>query len=277
LRAANYYAGVRGRRDPGPFARFVVAACQDAEAHEPRWATGAEPPPATVLDVGAGFGAVAVPVARHGRRVTVVEPHPSMLDLLRSWAAEERVSDRIQVVAGAWPDCAGEVEQHDVVVCAHVLYPVEDVLAFLEALLLAARRACLITLRLNDSDPEIKDLFRELHGEDQVPQPGFGDLVAVLAALGLRFEASTYESDSTSSYADLDEAELLLAEALLVADDPARRASVRAWAQSTLTEEDGRLVRPRRRVLAGVALLRPPNLPHPAGLLRARPSYLGAW
>lgn len=255
-RAPSYYAAARARTGLDAFVRAVLAACDESESVDARWATGAEPAPAAVLDVGGGFGAVAIPVALTGRRVTVVEPHPSMLELLGEWAAQVRVSDRIRVVQAPWPLAAPGSERHDVVVCSHVLYPIDDVVPFVEALLAAARRACLVTLRLAGIEQAPAALFRELHGEDPVPQPGFGDLCAVLAQLGLPFEATTYESETTWSYADLDEAVTALAETLLAGGRPEAAGRIRAWAEATLVEEGGRLVAPRRRTLSGIVTLR---------------------
>ncbi len=256
-RSRNYYAAVRQRTEPDPFVRAVLEACREAESVDARWATGAEPPPATVLDVGGGFGAVAVPVALSGRRVTVVEPHPSMVQLLGEWATEEGVSDRVGVVQEPWPLAAPMREQHDVVVCSHVLYPIEDVVPFVRALVASTRRACLITLRLSGIEQAPAELFRELHGEDRVPQPGFADLCAVLFQEGLSFQSSTYETETTWSYADLDEAVAVLAESLLVAGRPEALARIRAWASQALVDEGGRLSTRRRRSMAGIATLVP--------------------
>ena len=256
-RSRNYYAAVRQRTGPDPFVRAVLDACREAESQGARWATGAEPPPATVLDVGGGFGAVAVPVALSGRRVTVVEPHPSMVELLGEWATEVGVSDRVGVVQEPWPLAAPMGEQHDVVVCSHVLYPIEDVVPFVRALVASARRGLLITLRLAGIEQAPAELFRELHGEDRVPQPGFADLCAVLLQQGLSFESSTYETETTWSYVDLDEAETVLAESLLVAGRPEALARIRAWASEALIDEGGRLSTGHRRSMAGIATLVP--------------------
>ncbi len=265
-RAGNFFEAVRRRQDPGPFVREVVAACQEAESHGPRQAAGAELSPATVLDVGGGFGAVAVPVAERGHPVTVVEPHPAMLELLVRWATEAGVRGRLRVIAAGWPEAASSVAPHDVVVCSHVLYPIEDVVPFVRALVAATRHACLITLRMAGIEQTPDQLFRELHGEDRVPQPGFGDLCGVLAAAGIPFEVTTFETEASWSYADLDEAEALLSEGLLVADRADARARVRAWAADVLRPSQGRLALPERRVLEGVATLRPvPATAEPGG------------
>ncbi len=255
-RAPSYYAAVRASTGPDAFIRAVLAACSESEAFDARWATGAEPMPATVLDVGGGFGAVAVPVALTGRRVTVVEPHSSMVELLREWTTEVGVSDRVRVVQAPWPLAAPGSERHDVVVCSHVLYPIDEIAPFVQALLAAARRACLITLRLSGIEQAPAALFREFHGEERVPQPGFGDLCALLAQLSLPFEATTYESESTWGYTDLDEAVEVLAETLLVGGRPEARERIRAWAEATLAKEGSRLVAPRRRTMSGIATLR---------------------
>lgn len=53
-----------------------------------RLAASLPPPPATVLDVGGGSGAIAVPLAVRGYDVTVLDPSIAMLELARRHAAE---------------------------------------------------------------------------------------------------------------------------------------------------------------------------------------------
>lgn len=256
-RGRNFFETVRARRDPGEFVRAVLQACEEAESQDALWATGAEPPPASVLDVGGGFGAVAIPLAARGRRVTVVEPHPTMVELLERWMVEAGVESRIVTLQEAWPDASLHVGVHDVVVCSHVLYPIEEIVPFVRALVAASRRACLITLRMASAETTPPELFEELHGEPRTPQPTFTDLCAVLAALELPFSTVTYETETTWSYSDLDEAEEVLSESLLVRGRPEARARVRAWAAETLHPEGGRIVGPWRTSPAGVATIRP--------------------
>jgi S-adenosylmethionine-dependent methyltransferase len=52
-------------------------------------------PPARVLDVGGGSGAIAVPLATDGYDVTVLDPSPAMLDLARRHASEAAVDVRV--------------------------------------------------------------------------------------------------------------------------------------------------------------------------------------
>jgi SAM-dependent methyltransferase len=81
-----------------------------------------------VLDTGGGTGNFAVPVARLGHRVTVVDPSPNALFALERRAAEAGVEERVRGVQG---DAHGlfEVAERggsDAVLCHGVLEYVED-------------------------------------------------------------------------------------------------------------------------------------------------------
>ncbi|MEU0298389.1 methyltransferase [Streptomyces sp. NPDC006175] len=81
-----------------------------------------------VLDTGGGTGNFAVPVARLGHRVTVVDPSPNALFALERRADEAGVADRVRGVQG---DILGLFEVvdragYDAVLCHGVLEYVDD-------------------------------------------------------------------------------------------------------------------------------------------------------
>ncbi|WP_406515944.1 methyltransferase [Streptomyces sp. NBC_00873] len=81
-----------------------------------------------VLDTGGGTGNFAVPVARLGHKVTVVDPSPNALFALERRAAEAGVADRVRGVQG---DILGLFEvvergEYDAVLCHGVLEYVDD-------------------------------------------------------------------------------------------------------------------------------------------------------
>lgn len=81
-----------------------------------------------VLDTGGGTGNFAVPAARLGHRVTVVDPSPNALFALERRAAEAGVADRVRGVQG---DARGlfdvaERGAYDAVLCHGVLEHVDD-------------------------------------------------------------------------------------------------------------------------------------------------------
>ncbi|MGW0330606.1 methyltransferase [Streptomyces sp. NPDC003011] len=81
-----------------------------------------------ILDTGGGSGNFAVPVARLGHRVTVVDPSPNALFALERRAAEAGVADRVQGVQGDAHGLFDVVERggYDVVLCHGVLEYVDD-------------------------------------------------------------------------------------------------------------------------------------------------------
>jgi SAM-dependent methyltransferase len=81
-----------------------------------------------VLDTGGGSGNFAVPVARLGHRVTVVDPSPNALFALERRAAEAGVADRVQGVQGDAHGLFDVVGRggYDAVLCHGVLEYVDD-------------------------------------------------------------------------------------------------------------------------------------------------------
>ncbi|MEU1114939.1 MULTISPECIES: methyltransferase [unclassified Streptomyces] len=81
-----------------------------------------------VLDTGGGSGNFAVPVARLGHRVTVVDPSPNALFALERRAAEAGVAERVRGVQGDVLGLFDVVERggFDAVLCHGVLEYVDD-------------------------------------------------------------------------------------------------------------------------------------------------------
>ncbi|MFI5974589.1 methyltransferase [Streptomyces sp. NPDC051452] len=81
-----------------------------------------------VLDTGGGSGNFAVPLARLGHRVTVVDPSPNALFALERRAAEAGVADRVKGVQGDAHGLFDVVERggYDAVLCHGVLEYVDD-------------------------------------------------------------------------------------------------------------------------------------------------------
>ncbi|MEZ7007812.1 methyltransferase [Streptomyces sp. AD55] len=81
-----------------------------------------------VLDAGGGSGNFAVPLARLGHHVTVVDPSPNALFALERRAAEAGVADRVRGVQGDARGLFDVVERggHDAVLCHGVLEYLDD-------------------------------------------------------------------------------------------------------------------------------------------------------
>ena len=90
----------------------------------------------TLIDVGAGPGRLALPLALKCKRVVAVEPSSSMGEAFLEEAALHNISN-VSLVRARWEEA--QVEPADVVLCSHVLYTVQDIGAFVRKLEALAR------------------------------------------------------------------------------------------------------------------------------------------
>lgn len=145
----------------------------------------------TVLDVGAGMGRFAIPLAAVAREVTAVEPHPAMLAPLREDAAAAGLAN-LRVVAATWE--AAAVAPADIVLCANVLTPIADAGPFLRKLDAHARRRCYLVLRATPLDAPLADLWAAVHGVPYPRETGHADAYAALVALGIAAQVAILPS-----------------------------------------------------------------------------------
>jgi S-adenosylmethionine-dependent methyltransferase len=101
-----------------------------------------------VLDTGGGTGNFAVPVARLGHRVTVVDPSPDALFALERRAAESGVTDLVRGLQGDTQTLADLVEPAsvDAVLCHGVLEVVDDPAEALGQLAACLRKGGVVSL-----------------------------------------------------------------------------------------------------------------------------------
>lgn len=137
----------------------------------------------TFLDVGAGPGRFLLPVAGHASHVTAVEPSAGMREQLAERLRATGVGN-VTIVPEEWQ--RADVPPHDIVLCAHVLYPIVDIAPFVRKLVAAARRAWFITIRVDPIGAEVDPLWQPVWGIDRPAEPTFLDLYPLLFSLGLR-------------------------------------------------------------------------------------------
>jgi SAM-dependent methyltransferase len=147
------------------------------------------------LDIGAGAGRYALPLAAHVAEVIAVEPSASMRNALRT-GKEEHGIEGLRIVAGAWPaalDSLGEPPVADVSFIAHVGYDIEQIGPFIDAMERAAGRLC-VAMLTDQSPASVADPFWPIvHGMDRVPLPALPDLVEILRAKGRSTEIRRVE------------------------------------------------------------------------------------
>lgn len=135
-------------------------------------------PEDSVLDMGAGTGRLAVPIAGSVAHVTALDPSEGMLSILREqMAAAGRTN--YSTVTMRWEDIAiGEdIEPHDVVIAAFSL-GFYDLAAALEKLDAAARRAVYLFWHAGEwRSPGEMALYKTVFGEEAAMQKGYPDYI----------------------------------------------------------------------------------------------------
>lgn len=150
------------------------------------------------IDIGAGAGRYALPLALRVREVIAVEPSASMRNALRT-GKEEHGLDNVRIVAGTWPAILpelGEPPVAEVALVAHVGYDIEAIGPFVDGMERAAGRLC-VAMLTDQSPASVADPFWPLvHGMDRVPLPALPDLAELLRARGRSIDIRRVERTS---------------------------------------------------------------------------------
>ena len=145
----------------------------------------------TWLDVGAGAGRFALPIARalddSGGEVIALDASPSMLEGLRE-IAEDYAIENVRTIEARWPPEGGAARglSADVALIAHVGYDIEDIGAFLDAFEAAADRLCVAVLMERVPASAADPFWPPVHGMERVALPALPDALELLDARGRR-------------------------------------------------------------------------------------------
>ena len=142
-------------------------------------------PGETWLDIGAGAGRYALPLALHVREVIALDPSPGMLAALVEQAAEHGIVN-VRAVEGRWPvdPADGVPPAGDVALIANLGYDVEAIGPFLDAMEAAAGRLCVAVLADRQPSAPAHAFWPSVHGEARAGLPALDDFLDLLRARG---------------------------------------------------------------------------------------------
>ncbi|MDI6720191.1 MAG: methyltransferase domain-containing protein [Methanomicrobiales archaeon] len=164
----------------------------------------------TVLDMGAGTGRLAVPVARTAAHVTALDPSGGMLAILKERMAEAGRSN-YSCVRMRWEDAVigRDIEPHDVVIAAFSL-GFYDLGAALQKLDAAARRAVYLFWHAGEwRGGREMELYSAVFGEEGARRKGYPDYiyaVNILHDAGIFANVRIYRAIWDAVYDSVDEA-----------------------------------------------------------------------
>jgi SAM-dependent methyltransferase len=221
-------------------------------------------PGETWLDIGAGAGRYALPIALLAGEVIAVDPSAGMLAALGEQMAEHRVTN-VRAVEGRWPpepDGAlaaelGTMPCADVALIAHVGYDVESIGPFVEAMDAAARRLCVAVLMERQPSSAADPFWPPVHGEARVPLPALPEFLDLLRARG-HDPAVTAAEREPRAFASRDELIGFLRRQLWIADGGEKeRRFFAAFAELAVETERGWELRDARSLPVGVVTWAP--------------------
>ncbi len=192
------------------------------------------------LDIGAGAGRYALPLALRVKQVIAVEPSAGMRRALRSGIDEHGLAN-VRVVPGTWPEALGELgplPAADVALIAHVGYDIEAIGPFLDAMEAAAGERCVAVLTDRSPGAVADPFWPVVHGEPRVPLPALPDLIALLAARGRQTEVVRVER-STRSFDSVDALTAFLRRQLFIAEGGDKDVHFRAILPDRIVRRDG--------------------------------------
>ncbi len=208
----------------------------------------------TWLDIGAGGGRFAVPLAAIVDRVIAIEPSESMREVLSS-AATEADATNLEVIESPWP-VPGWDREVDVSLAAHAVYDIADLGGWLDAQEAATRRLCVGVFGVVGRGAQFADLFEAVHGEPMATLPALREFVAVLGARGRRYEVRTVPGGETAVARSPEDAHAILRRLLWLNEGSALDTRMQALAQERYGTDQG-LVLPIMRPWIGIVTWEP--------------------
>ena len=197
-------------------------------------------PQNTLLDIGAGAGRLTLPLAMSCRKVVAVEPSPSMASALMDDIGLYGLSN-VNVIQETWEDAT--VDPEDIVLCAHVIYGISDVEAFLRKLEAHARDQVWIVLFPESPQRSIYPMWQRVHGEERLRLPALPELQAALEEMKIESSLVRLPQQlpvgSLGGFTDLKEAHARIRDRLFLVDGSPKDQLLSRVIEGELEESDG--------------------------------------
>ena len=209
------------------------------------------------LDIGAGGGRYALPLAGAVSRVVAVEPSAAMRTVLLEGMRSHGISN-VVIDDGDWPAVAGRVGRVEVSLMAQVGYDTADMTGFLDAAEEVTTRACVAVLREGAATTPGQLLWEEMHGEPRLAPPVLPELLTLLLARGTVPEVRM-ATRATWGYADADQLLEVARRQLRIRAGSAKDRRLIAIVDARATERDGKWALDWTPMRDGIVTWAPPH------------------
>jgi len=161
-----------------------------------------------ILDIGAGPGSLAIPMAKRGVHVTAVEPADGMADILEERIQNEGLTN-IQVIRKAWEDCIPKElgGPFDITIASYSL-GMKDLRQAIKSMENATRGTIALYWFASETpwEQDMAALWPVLHGRPYAGMPKCDILYNVLYQMGIFPNAVVFPIEYHDKYRTLEEA-----------------------------------------------------------------------
>jgi SAM-dependent methyltransferase len=217
-------------------------------------------PEDTVLDIGAGTGRLAIPMAKIARSVTALDQSSGMLDCLKENMSTEGIAN-IQILQKSWQDVSlDEIPPHDVVLSSNSLgvFDLQEALTKMNDLAVKAVYIFTFTNRTRDDGFRNSLLPKHHHRAPNLP-PDYIIIYNLLADMGILADVKILEWEAKEHYASLDEAVASWKEMYDIPSE--KEPQLREFLSQKLVKDEQGLCIDRRSKQARISWLKSQNNP----------------
>lgn len=160
----------------------------------------------SVLDIGCGTGALSIPIAKKVKSVTGIDFSAKMLDIIRSDAEKQSITN-LQTKYVSWDAvCAGvDIEPHDVVIMSRALSRTMNLSETLEKINQVTNRYAYVTAWGGGERRLNKEVMTAL-GLEYRNSPDYIYVFNILAQMGIQPNVKQLRCSSRVTYHDISQA-----------------------------------------------------------------------
>ena len=198
----------------------------------------------TVLDMGCGGGALAIPLAARVKKITAVDFSSNMLSIVENICKEQNITN-IETILGEWDSdwATLGIGKYDIAISSRSLRA-ENSAPYIQKLINAARRQVFISSPEGNGPLDTKLL--EFAGRDTTPKSDYRQIMDVLHDMGISADISFIEESHADRWRTFEEA-VDGQKWMFMGTTPEEDERIRLYFERNLIQKDGMFQLPYRR------------------------------